>query len=92
MLYYAMLYMNFPIPSDLSFIIFYANVLTNERRQDLYVGEALSQRAPQRETPGKNILFKIIWFSKKTMFLHFDEQRDVLESRRLENKYHEAVP
>ena len=69
MLYYAMLYMNFPITSDLSFIIFYANVLTNERRQDLYVGEALSQRAPQRETPGKNILLKIIWFSKKTTYI-----------------------
>ena len=72
MLYYDMLYMNTPTPSNLSFIIF-ANVLTNERRQDLYVGEALSQRAPQRETPGKKFLFKIVLFSEKTIFLHFDE-------------------
>ena len=68
MLYYALLYMNTLVQSDLSLIIFHIKVLTNERRQDLYVGEALSQRAPQRETPGKNILFKIIWFSEKTIF------------------------
>ena len=54
MLDYAMLYMNTSVQNhNLFLIIFHTNVLTNERRQDLYVGEALSQRAPQRETPGK---------------------------------------
>ena len=66
-----MLYSLYKIIACTTLIIFHTNALTNERRQDLYVGEALSQRAPQRETPGKKT-----FSSKSSGFLRKETGKD----------------